>query len=232
MSFLREQRKSVCERLKEWGSLPDHLLTQVETYLPKDPVVLIGNIQVLNGVVSVSTPPVWLHMDLMADNILMEEVGVSTLDSGENPADRESNHPHGKLLVSDKDNTIQPRYILDYGNIFQGEFHMECRTFFTDLKCLPILTLDVEYYHPAGWSNLQETFSMISWLEFFLESYRLPLSNSSPKGIRHVNGAGGAKCVRQHTLSYCAMCDCLLHEVDVMSSIFKLRQDVRTAESF
>lgn len=52
-------------------SLPSKLLEQLETYLPEDPVVLVGVQEVCNGVAKMVHTPVWLHMDVMTDNIQM-----------------------------------------------------------------------------------------------------------------------------------------------------------------
>ncbi|CAM6089280.1 unnamed protein product [Calypogeia fissa] len=209
VSFLRNQRNSLFERFKEWGPLPNHLLEQLETYLPKDPVVLIGDIQVAKGVVDVSTAPVWLHKDLMMDNIVVEEAGVGTLDSEGSPSDCACHDQSNGLMVSKKGYSIQPRYIIDYGDIIHGD----------PLYDLVALHLDI--------FGLER-----SRLECFLNSYQLPLSNSPQTGMRHVSGPDGAESDRQYTLSYCAMCYCLLHEVNVMSKIFKLKPDIRAAESF
>jgi hypothetical protein len=51
--------------------MPCKLLEQLESYLPEDPVVLVGGLQICDGVAEMSKPPVWLHMDIMADNIQM-----------------------------------------------------------------------------------------------------------------------------------------------------------------
>ncbi|KAG6555932.1 hypothetical protein Mapa_001869 [Marchantia paleacea] len=69
---MRKQRQTLMERLREWDTLPEVLLNKVEAYIPADPVVLLGDLQVHNGRASIVRPPVWLHNDLMADNILVE----------------------------------------------------------------------------------------------------------------------------------------------------------------
>jgi hypothetical protein len=82
--------------------------------------VLINYVlQILDGVVDVSRPPVWLHKDLMADNILMEEARLNTV-----------NHEgSASISGSKKDPSFQPRYILDYGDIIHGEFQKNYKAF-------------------------------------------------------------------------------------------------------
>jgi hypothetical protein len=70
-------------------------------------------------------------------------------------------------------------------------------------------------------------------LECFLKSYGVPLST------HHSNGQGldGTAMCEQLTgrdstsLSYRAMCYCLLHEQDIMGAILKHRKDLRMAAS-
>ncbi|GAQ84534.1 Phosphatidylserine-specific receptor PtdSerR [Klebsormidium nitens] len=62
-AFLRAQRKDLPDRLKDFG-LPDRLLTSAEGYVPEDPVELLE----FDG-----GDPVWLHTDLLVDNILMSK---------------------------------------------------------------------------------------------------------------------------------------------------------------
>lgn len=70
-AFLRAQRKGLRDRLTDFG-LPDRLLTSAEEYVPVDPVELLE----FDG-----RDPVWLHTDLLVDNILMAKRGG--VESGE-----------------------------------------------------------------------------------------------------------------------------------------------------
>ncbi|CAK9218145.1 unnamed protein product [Sphagnum troendelagicum] len=189
--FLREQRANAMERFLEWESMPCKLLEQLESYLPEDPVVLVGGLQICDGVAEMSQPPVWLHMDIMADNIQMVPF------SGDN-----SKACSPRML--------QASYILDFGNVVQGDPLFELLALYVSVfKCDQVL------------------------LECFLKSYGVPLST------HHSNGQGldGTAICEQLTgrdstsLSYRAMCYCLLHEQDIMGAILKHRKDLRMAAS-
>ncbi|CAK9871623.1 unnamed protein product [Sphagnum jensenii] len=191
VGFLREQRANATERFLEWESMPCKLLEQLESYLPEDPVVLVGGLQICDGVAEMSQPPVWLHMDIMADNIQMVPF------SGDN-----SKTCSPRML--------QASYILDFGNVVQGDPLFELLALYVSVfKCDQVL------------------------LECFLKSYGGPLST------RHSNGQGldGTAICEQLTgrdstsLSYRAMCYCLLHEQDIMGAILKHRKDLRMAAS-
>jgi hypothetical protein len=71
VGLMRQQRASALERFEDWESLPPTLLNQLETYLPEDPAVLVGFQEFHGGVSRSARPPVWLHMDIMTDNIQM-----------------------------------------------------------------------------------------------------------------------------------------------------------------
>ncbi|CAK9268959.1 unnamed protein product [Sphagnum jensenii] len=191
VGFLREQRANATERFLEWESMPCKLLEQLESYLPEDPVVLVGGLQICDGVAEMSQPPVWLHMDIMADNIQMVPF------SGDN-----SKACSPRML--------QASYILDFGNVVQGDPLFELLALYVSVfKCDQVL------------------------LECFLKSYGVPLST------HHSNGQGldGTAICEQLTgrdstsLSYRAMCYCLLHEQDIMGAILKHRKDLRMAAS-
>jgi hypothetical protein len=70
-------------------------------------------------------------------------------------------------------------------------------------------------------------------LECFLKSYGVPLSTHRSNG----QGLDGTAICEQLTgrdstsLSYRAMCYCLLHEQDIMGAILKHRKDLRMAAS-
>jgi hypothetical protein len=61
-AFLRAQRRELTERLTDFG-LPAPLLAQAEGYVPHDPVKLLD---------FEDRDPVWLHTDLLPDNILLK----------------------------------------------------------------------------------------------------------------------------------------------------------------
>jgi hypothetical protein len=63
-TFLRAQRRELTERLTDFG-LPAPLLAQAEGYVPRDPVELLD---------CGDRDPVWLHTDLLPDNILVKRV--------------------------------------------------------------------------------------------------------------------------------------------------------------
>ncbi|XP_024543827.1 F-box protein At1g78280 isoform X2 [Selaginella moellendorffii] len=114
VSMLRQHRQTLAKRLKEWGSVPRHLLEKVEDYVPKDPVVLIGVAKVENGAAVPSRSAAWLHMDIMEDNIQM--VPHASLDGFQN--DRRA---------------MQARYIFDFGDLRRGDPLYELVPLFTDV---------------------------------------------------------------------------------------------------
>lgn len=129
------------------ASLQNHYFTEHELeILPRNevlassspPVLTKTVFQVLNGVVDVSRPPVWLHMDLMSDNILAEEEEArpTALEAEDSPSDCASAHGRNGTSVSEEGHTMLPRYILDYGDIIHGERQMEWRTFFNTRRLI------------------------------------------------------------------------------------------------
>ncbi|BBN10747.1 histone arginine demethylase JMJD6 [Marchantia polymorpha subsp. ruderalis] len=204
VSFMRKQRETLMERLREWDTLPEVLMNKVEAYIPADPVALLGDLQVHNGRACIFRPPVWLHNDLMADNILVESARLE-------PVTLSSNGSHGQLTKASPDvrnrQNLKASYILDFGDLLHGDALYE------------FLPIHIDIFHLK--KDLMET---------CLKSYGLPLCNKL--GVRTAQFSEGSEGVQQFRLSYCAMCYCLLHELDEMSTIFRLRKDLRTATSF
>jgi Ser/Thr protein kinase RdoA (MazF antagonist) len=67
LRFMRAQRVSCVERHRQWNSLPTHLLSQLDDYLPRcDDMASF-----LWTDASPATEAVWLHGDLTATNLIM-----------------------------------------------------------------------------------------------------------------------------------------------------------------
>ncbi|XP_024388879.1 lysine-specific demethylase JMJ21 isoform X3 [Physcomitrium patens] len=117
VGLMRQQRAKILERFEIWESLPPKLLEQLETYLPEDPAVLVGLQKVQCGSPRRVRPPVWLHMDIMADNIQMI------------PYSEDKQIPGlfdlSQLACVNKEirncRAMQPRYILDFGDVTLGK---------------------------------------------------------------------------------------------------------------
>ncbi|GMH39012.1 hypothetical protein BSKO_06910 [Bryopsis sp. KO-2023] len=62
VSFLRWRRATVVEHHKKSGSMPNHLMHELDAYLPEDPSLLVE--------ASPRFDPCWLHGDMTHDNIL------------------------------------------------------------------------------------------------------------------------------------------------------------------
>ncbi|KAG0565056.1 hypothetical protein KC19_8G160000 [Ceratodon purpureus] len=205
VGLMRQQRANVLDRFEDWESLPSKLMKQLETYLPEDPAVLVG-LQKVHGTVSRSArPPVWLHMDIMTDNIQMAPY------SGDN-------HVPGlvdlnQITCGNKKTgglrAMQARYILDFGDVTHGDPLYEFLAMHVSVfKLDPLL------------------------LKIALVAYGLPLTIPNANSNRSSVELPGAPLDRDYTRpSYRAMCYCLLHEHDAMGAIFQERKDCRNADS-
>nr|XP_024381426.1 F-box protein At1g78280-like isoform X2 [Physcomitrium patens] len=116
VGLMRQQRANASERFEDWESLPPKLFEQLDTYLPEDPAVLVGLQKVQDGVATSAWSPVWLHMDIMTDNIQMIPYSVDDYVPGSVNL--------SQIARENKDTServMQARYILDFGDVTLGD---------------------------------------------------------------------------------------------------------------
>ncbi|XP_068641349.1 lysine-specific demethylase JMJ21 [Aristolochia californica] len=201
------RRKDVLTRLSQWGDpIPNILIEKVEQYIPDDPALLLDLFKDKDGYYRVNRSPAWIHSDIMDDNIHMEScIGSDCL--------HENTMETCALVNGDRDGHISsrtkwcPSHILDFSDLTIG-----------DPLCdvIPIY-LDVF----RGERKL---------LEWFLESYRLPLvQRQTPRDTIYDSPIENEKLAR---ISFRAMCYCILHDENILGSIFSLWRELRSAVSW
>ncbi|KAJ7561350.1 hypothetical protein O6H91_03G025100 [Diphasiastrum complanatum] len=215
---IRKLRRDVKDRVNAWDSMPHHLLDQVEAYLPLDPIGLIGKEELLEGVPKANCLPVWLHMDLMDDNIKLEPYScqIASFDLDEPTKGNEgptlsqfTSCFENATKVTNCQRVMQPSCILDFGDISLGDAIYD----------FVILYIDV-------FKGDEELFKL------FLKSYELTLSKDEIEPTKSLSNEASDKAVTNCMCpSYRAMCYCLLYKYDAMGAIFELRPELKTVSS-
>lgn len=218
--LMQKCQKDIKEHLKKWGDpIPKHLIDTAEEYLPHDPVMLLNICGVMNGVVQVGKSATWLHVDIMDDNIQMEPYlsDEPLPDQAQNSSSpmilMHENKELGELsnAKGNKQRVMHPSYILDFSDLVIGD---------------PIYELIAIYIDVFRGDSVL--------LKHFLSSYKLPLHKrlECKEQPDLVEGDLQADSKKLGRLSYHAMCYCLLHEDDVIGSIFSIWTELSKARSW
>ncbi|RZC87778.1 hypothetical protein C5167_028230 [Papaver somniferum] len=206
LKTLVKRKKAISSTLTEWGDpVPSSLVQKLEEYIPDD----LSNLLVLskdkNGSSKALKSPVWVHSDVMDDNVHMLPCDPNDC-SRQNP---QTTSPTVNDLSLTNGNCGSrkrkwlPSNILDFSDLSVGD------------PILDIIPMHIDIFR--GNSEL---------LRRFLESYRSPLLR---RKLSHEPEESGDKFGR---LSYHAMCYTILHKENILGAIFALWKELRTAESW
>ncbi|CAA6664381.1 unnamed protein product [Spirodela intermedia] len=203
IAAVEQRKKDLHSRLVQWGDpIPNVLIDKVEEYIPHDTSLLISVFKEEDGVYRVCSSPSWIHSDVMDDNIHMEH---SPLTHCTNQA------------VSDGDSTS-----VDSGINVNIEGNKErwypahiidfSSLFIGDPIC-DLIPIHIDVFRTDS-----------CLFKRFLESYRFPIGRKPSDGTMSQT--------KFERASYRAMCYCILHEDNVLGTIFSLRKDLRRATSW
>ncbi|KAH9690650.1 F-box protein [Citrus sinensis] len=216
---LARKKKNLVNRLTAWGHpIPKALIDKVDEYIPDDFVKLLDIYQDENGLNKVCKPCSWIHSDIMDDNVYMEPCCASSRSNG-NAADT-GPMVNGSTNGYDEFGEAKSwhcSHIIDFSNLSIGD------------PIYDVIPIHLDIFR--GDSSL---------FKQFLESYKLPLVRRMQQ-----HGSGGGKFSR---LSYHAMprntwdgapewclrerCYCILHDDNVLGTIFSTWKELRTAKSW
>ncbi|KAK4434216.1 F-box protein [Sesamum alatum] len=202
ISILNKQRKNVLSRLAEWGEPIPSKL--IEKVDDYIPHDLTALFNTFQNEREVGRSCTWIHTDVMDDNIYMTSCCPVSLseESISDPCQAERTYVQRSNSSTRQEHSWYPSHILDFSNLSIGE------------PILDIIPLFLDVFR--GDSHL---------LKQFLESYRLPLLRKESQKESVENSRFGR-------LSYRAMCYCILHDENVLGSIFSLWTELRTATSW
>ncbi|KAG9451442.1 hypothetical protein H6P81_011407 [Aristolochia fimbriata] len=207
VKIMARRRKDVVTRLSQWGDpIPNMLIEKVEEYIPEDPAFLLDLFKDKDGHYKVNSSPTWIHSDIMDDNIHMEPHTICDCL-------HENTIATSTVVNGDSDEHIngqttwRPSHILDFSDLTIG-----------DPLC-DVIPIYLDVFRGEG-----------KLLEQFLESYRLPLvRRQSPRVTANDHPIENGKFAR---ISYRAMCYCILHDENILGSIFSLYKELRSAVSW
>lgn len=209
LASLEKKKEGISKRLMQWGGpIPSSLIEKVEDYIPHDLAPLLGIFKDNEGLYKISGYPTWIHSDIMDDNVYMEL--SSSAHNFDKPMSHASSTPSDVLEFcngDEKQRRWHPTYILDYSDLSIGD------------PLYDLIPIYVDIFRGDRFL-----------LKQFLKSYKLPFTITAADGLLSGNASEDWK--RFERMSYRAMCFCILHDENVLGSIFSLWEELKTAKSW
>ncbi|KAH7683481.1 Clavaminate synthase-like protein [Dioscorea alata] len=209
LASLEKKKEGISKCLMQWGGpIPISLIEKVEEYIPHDLAPLLGIFKDNEGLYKLSRYPTWIHSDIMDDNVYMEP--SSSAHSFDKITSHASSTPSDAVEFcngNEKPRRWHPTYILDYSDLSLGD------------PLYDLIPIYVDIFRGDRFL-----------LKQFLKSYKLPFTITAAGGFLSGNAAEDWK--KFERMSYRAMCFCILHDENVLGSIFSLWEELKAAKSW
>ncbi|KAJ0988627.1 hypothetical protein J5N97_006983 [Dioscorea zingiberensis] len=210
LGSLEKKGEDLSRRLVQWGGpIPRLLIDKVEDYIPRDLSSLLGIPKGNDRQHKLSGYPTWIHSDIMDDNVYMEpSSSIHCFDKSTSHASSTFSDAMRFCNGDEKPKRWLPTYILDFSDLSIGDPLYDLIPIYLDIfrgdRCL---------------------------LKQFLKSYKLPFGRSTAIDSI-ISGQAIEDLKKSERASYRAMCYCILHDDNVLGSIFSLWEELRTARSW
>ncbi|KAK4747488.1 hypothetical protein SAY87_014074 [Trapa incisa] len=201
---LSNKKMGVSSRLTKWGDpIPDALIKRIDEYLPNDLTKFFPLSEDDHNLDEIWTP-MWIHSDIMDDNIQMESCSGNSNYNGialDEVIHRGSSN--GQRSEDTHGMSWRPSHILDFSDLTVGD---------------PLYDLIPIYLDIFRGDTIL--------LKQLLQSYKLPFMS---RGASQYESEEDGKFRR---LSYRAMCYCILHDENILGAIFTIWKELRQAKSW